>query len=66
MVLLSMGGHSPVGAAHTNHPGVYTFNLIRLHVRLKDVVSCFNIILWGQFLREICSPKKTPQKVAVI
>jgi hypothetical protein len=33
---------------------------------LKEVVSCINRTLWGQFLREICSPKKCTPKIGAV
>jgi hypothetical protein len=39
---------------------------IRRHMFLKELVLCLNRTLWGQFLREICSPKNcTPFSCAV-
>jgi hypothetical protein len=39
------------------------FNLIRKHVRLKEVVSWLKRGQKVPFLREICFPKKVPLKV---
>jgi hypothetical protein len=43
-----------------------SFEYIRRHVPSKKVVSWLKRGQYVPFLREICSPKKTPQKVAVI
>jgi hypothetical protein len=53
------------GTAHIKQTGLL-FEYIRKHVSLKELVSCLNRTLLGQFLREICPFKKvTPFSGAI-